>query len=120
MYVRALVLVFVVLNVSLFARKVTVSLSSMQQRAEIIVVATSLESTVVYKEKKVHFHLIKVLKGHFNEDTIVVNVPSLSFEKGVDYILFMNREDGDLNWIKGNSLRLKATTTNVANVKKEL
>jgi len=120
MYARALVLVFVVLSTSLFARKVTVSLSSMQKRAEIIVVAKSLESVVVYKKTRVHFHLIKVLKGRLNEDDIVVNIPSLSFEKGVDYILFMNREDGDLNWIKGNSLRLKATATNVANVKKEL
>jgi len=76
MYMRALVLAFVKLSTSLFACKITVSLSSMQKCAEIIVVAMSLESVIVYKQKRVHFHLIKVLKGRLNEDDIVVNVPS--------------------------------------------
>jgi len=115
-----LVLILIALSTSLFARKVTVSLSSMEQRAEIIVIAESLESVAVYEEADVKFHLVEVLKGEQRAGDIVVTVPSLSFEKGVNYILFLNRKDGSLYWIKGNSLRLKATASNIANVKKEL
>ena len=114
------VLIFIVLSTSLSARKVTVSLSSMEQRAEIIVVAESLESVAVYEEADVDFHLVEVLKGELREGNIVVTVPSLSFEKGINYILFLNHKEGSLYWIKGNSLRLKATVPNIANIKKEL
>ena len=114
------VLILFALSTSLFARKVTVSLSSMQQRAEIIVIAESLESVTVYEEADVNFHLVEVLKGELREGDIVVTVPSLSFEKGVNYILFLNHKEGSLYWIKGNSLRLKATVPNIANIKKEL
>jgi len=120
MKLRLSVLILIALSTSLFARKITVSLSSMQQRAEIIVIAESLESVVVYEEENIKFHLVEVLKGELREGDIVVTVPSLSFEKGVNYILFLNRKDGRFYWIEGNSLRLKATATNIANVKKEL
>ena len=119
MSMRLLLLVSIVLSTSLFARKATVSLSSMQQRSEIIVIAEALQNIVVFKpDQPMHFHLKEVLKGNMNSDEILVYVTSLGFEKGEAYILFLHYKKGGLSWIKGNSIRLKATPLNMKKIKK--
>ena len=119
MSMRLLFLISIVLSTSLFARKATVSISSMQQRSEIIVIAEALESIVAFKpDQPVHFHLKQVLKGSMNSDEILVYVTSLGFEKGEVYILFLHCEKGGLSWINRNSIRLKATPLNIKKIKK--
>ena len=91
----------------------------MQQRSEIIVVAEALQSIVAFKpDQPVRFYLTEVLKGSVNSDEILVYVTSLGFEKGEEYILFLHYEKGRLSWIKGNSIRLKATPLNIKKIKK--
>ena len=116
---RLLFLISIVLSTSLFARKVTVSLSSMQQRSDIIVIARALQNIVAFKpDQPVSFSLKEVLKGSVNENEILVYITSLSFKKGEDYIFFLNYEKGHFYWIKGNSMRLKATPLNIKHIKK--
>jgi len=48
---------------------------------------------------------------------MTVIAPSLSFNLGKKYILFLIKRDNKFHWITGNSSRLIATEKNLKNIK---
>jgi len=102
--------VMMLLVVSLWATKMTVSLESMVQKADYIVVAEALENVEGYKDHNSGaFKVVKSLKNTITPQRIEVQLPSLAFEKNHTYLLFLVRTDGKWHWIPGHSKRLEAT-----------
>jgi len=100
----------ILLVVSLWATKMTVSIESMVQKADYIVVAEALENVEGYKDHNSgSFQVVKSLKNKIAPQRIKVQLPSLEFEKNHTYLLFLVRVDGQWHWIPGHSKRLEAT-----------